>query len=183
MLVGARDIARGEAAAEELATSGRVLFQQIDVTSDTSVAAAVQRVETDFGHLDILVNNAGGYRPFRSTLHGNKVCQLHRAAGSPSRHCSAGMSFQAMPSDPAMGGIISKVYEVNVFGVVRVTNGFLPLLRKAPAAMIVNITSRIGSLTDSAITKLGTQFMAVSCSQWCWDYITARGNCLSLPHA
>ena len=88
-----------------------------------------------------------------------------------------------MPSDPAMGGIISKVYEVNVFGVVRVTNGFLPLLRKAPAAMIVNITSRIGSLADTAITKLGTQFVAVSCSQRCWDYIAARGNCQSLSHA
>ena len=82
VLLGARDIARGEAAAEELATSGRVLFQQVDVTSDTSVAAAVQRVETDFGHLDILVNNAGRYRPFSSTLHRDKVCHLHRAADS-----------------------------------------------------------------------------------------------------
>ena len=171
VLLGARDTLRGEAAAEELATSGRVLFQQIDVTSDASVAAAVQRVDTDFGQLDILVNNAGGwFEPFSSISRRDKVCQgNHRADDSqisrPSEYCSAGISIRAMPSDPAMGGIIRTVYEVNVFGLVRVTNAFLPLLHKAPAAMVVNITSKIGSLSDPAITKMGTQFMAVSCSQ------------------
>ena len=34
-----------------------------------------------------------------------------------------------------------EVYEVNVFGVIRVTNAMLPLLRRAPAARIVNVSS------------------------------------------
>ncbi|WIB12279.1 SDR family NAD(P)-dependent oxidoreductase [Curtobacterium sp. MCPF17_052] len=39
------------------------------------------------------------------------------------------------------------VYETNVFGVVRVTNAFLPLLRLADAPSVVNVTSGLGSFT------------------------------------
>ncbi len=46
-----------------------------------------------------------------------------------------------------------EVYETNVFGVIMVTNAMLPLLRRAPAARIVNVSSEVGSIasmTDSA---------------------------------
>ena len=39
------------------------------------------------------------------------------------------------------------VYETNVFGTVRVTRAFLPLLRKAEAPSVVNVTSGVGSFT------------------------------------
>lgn len=39
------------------------------------------------------------------------------------------------------------VYETNVFGVVRVTNAFLPLLRRAESPSVVNVTSGLGSFT------------------------------------
>ncbi|WP_329422703.1 SDR family NAD(P)-dependent oxidoreductase [Streptomyces sp. NBC_01693] len=42
---------------------------------------------------------------------------------------------------------IRHVYETNVFGLVRVTHAFLPLLRKATAPSVVNVTSGLGSFT------------------------------------
>jgi NAD(P)-dependent dehydrogenase (short-subunit alcohol dehydrogenase family) len=39
-----------------------------------------------------------------------------------------------------------EVYETNVFGVIIVTNAMLPLLRGAPAARIVNLSSEVGSI-------------------------------------
>jgi NAD(P)-dependent dehydrogenase (short-subunit alcohol dehydrogenase family) len=42
------------------------------------------------------------------------------------------------------------VYETNVFGVVEVTNAFLPALRQSAHPRIVNISSSTGSLTLSA---------------------------------
>jgi NAD(P)-dependent dehydrogenase (short-subunit alcohol dehydrogenase family) len=43
---------------------------------------------------------------------------------------------------------IREVYETNVFGVIMVTNAMLPLLRQAPAARIVNVSSEVGSITS-----------------------------------
>ncbi|XXZ53799.1 SDR family NAD(P)-dependent oxidoreductase [Sorangium sp. So ce341] len=42
------------------------------------------------------------------------------------------------------------VFETNVFGVVAVFQALLPLLREAPAARIVNVSSGAGSLTMNA---------------------------------
>ena len=41
-----------------------------------------------------------------------------------------------------------EVYEANVFGVIRVTNAMLPLLRRARAAWIVNVSSEVGSISS-----------------------------------
>ncbi|MEV0061419.1 SDR family oxidoreductase [Nocardia sp. NPDC050718] len=47
-------------------------------------------------------------------------------------------------TDPAM---MREVFETNVFGAVAVTNAMLPLLRRAKAARIVNVSSEVGSIT------------------------------------
>ena len=52
--VGARDEARGRAAADELGAR----FVRLDVTDDSSVASAMATIRAD-GGLDVLVNNAG----------------------------------------------------------------------------------------------------------------------------
>ena len=53
-------------------------------------------------------------------------------------------------------------YELNVLGIVRVTNAFLPLLEQSPAASIVNVSSNRGSLTMLAcdLSALATQQQA-----------------------
>jgi NAD(P)-dependent dehydrogenase (short-subunit alcohol dehydrogenase family) len=63
VLVGARDAAKGKAAAARLRkeTGGRLKNVELDVTSDESVAVATQKLRDGAITLDALVNNAGIY--------------------------------------------------------------------------------------------------------------------------
>jgi NAD(P)-dependent dehydrogenase (short-subunit alcohol dehydrogenase family) len=45
--------------------------------------------------------------------------------------------------------VFRRTYETNVFGVVAVTNAFLPALRRSAHPRIVNVSSGTGSLTWS----------------------------------
>ena len=118
VLVGARDEDHGRAAERELQAGGsRAHFVRLDVTDEQSVRTAAKWVEAEYGRLDILVNNAG----------------IARFGGG----------FR--PSETNLDGLRA-VFETNVFGVVTVTNAMLPLLRRAPAARIVNVSSGVGSL-------------------------------------
>lgn len=113
VLVGARDAARGEAAAKRIAGDARAL--ELDVTRADSIAAAAARIRRELGRLDVLVNNAGIARTAKPTT--------------------------ANLED------VRAVFETNVLGVIAVTQAMLPLLREAPAARIVNLSSRLGSLS------------------------------------
>jgi NAD(P)-dependent dehydrogenase (short-subunit alcohol dehydrogenase family) len=57
VLVGSRNLKRGEAAAKEVGPDARAL--QLDVTDQASIAAAAERIREELGRLDVLVNNAG----------------------------------------------------------------------------------------------------------------------------
>ena len=58
VLIGARDLAKGKAAADEIGNGAEAL--ELDVSSPDSVAAAFfLMVESIYGRLDVLVNNAG----------------------------------------------------------------------------------------------------------------------------
>ncbi|MEW1843405.1 SDR family NAD(P)-dependent oxidoreductase [Nonomuraea angiospora] len=52
-------------------------------------------------------------------------------------------SPDAVPSEVTRARLRT-MFEINVFGPVVVTNAFLPLLRQAPAARIVNVSSEAG---------------------------------------
>jgi NAD(P)-dependent dehydrogenase (short-subunit alcohol dehydrogenase family) len=125
VLVGARDDSRGEEAAKVLREEGlNARFLRVDVTDAAVVAEAAATIEQEYGRLDILVNNAGVSRP-----DGVPVT-------TPSSWLPSSADVDAMRS----------VFDVNVFGIVTVTNAMLPLLRRAEAARIVNVTSEIGSI-------------------------------------
>ena len=130
VLVGSRDLGRGEEAARTIDGDARAL--QLDVTDQASIAAAAERVRDEFGRLDVLVNNA--------------------AISSTSKQ--PGMSIQehaalTRPSNVSLDEVRA-VWETNVFGVLAVYQAMLPLLRQAPAARIVNVSSGVGSLTMNA---------------------------------
>ncbi|HEX7301787.1 SDR family NAD(P)-dependent oxidoreductase [Lentzea sp.] len=107
---------RDRAQGEEAAAALGARHVLIDVTDDASVAAAAADVLAHEGRIDVLVNNAG----------------VHGPAGG----------------DPAdlTGADALAVFQVNVVGVVRVTNAFLPLLRRSDDPVVVNVSSGMGSL-------------------------------------
>lgn len=118
VLVGARDTERGTVAERNLRDLGVDAHHvALDVTDQASVDQAAQQIGAEHGRLDVLVNNAGITGGLES--------------GRPSQTPLA---------------ILRQVYETNVVGVVAVTNAMLPLLRQAPAARIVNVSSEVGSV-------------------------------------
>jgi NAD(P)-dependent dehydrogenase (short-subunit alcohol dehydrogenase family) len=114
--LGSRDDARGTAAARTLGKDGDVRFVQIDVTSAESVRAAAARIEKESGALDVLVNNAG---------------IIAEGDGLPS----------AVTIDA-----LDRTLDVNLHGALRVTQAFLPLLKRSSAGRIVNVSSTMGSV-------------------------------------
>ena len=63
-----RDVAAGQALAEELSGGGRgrALFLACDVSRHEQVRDAVERTVTEFGRLDCIINNAGVHPPATS---------------------------------------------------------------------------------------------------------------------
>jgi NAD(P)-dependent dehydrogenase (short-subunit alcohol dehydrogenase family) len=129
VLVGSRDFERGEAAAREIGP-GAIAFQ-IDVTNQTSITAAAERIRQEFGHLDLLVNNAGISNTRKGDLSLAEYAELSKASKASLDEVRA-------------------VWETNVFGVLAVYQAMLPLIRESSDARIVNVSSGVGSLTTNA---------------------------------
>jgi NAD(P)-dependent dehydrogenase (short-subunit alcohol dehydrogenase family) len=60
---------------------------------------------------------------------------------------NAGISGTVLPPSTSDVAEAERVFATNYFGVLRVTNAVLPLLRRSPAGRIVNVSSSVGSLT------------------------------------
>ncbi|MGI8332773.1 SDR family oxidoreductase [Actinomadura scrupuli] len=120
VLIGARSPERGATAVATLRAEGADAHAvRLDVTDQSTIEAAATWIEAEFGRLDVLVNNAGVTTQTPETF--------------------------APPSLTSVA-TVRENYETNVFGVIAVTNAMLPLLRRSPAARIVNVSSELGSL-------------------------------------
>jgi NAD(P)-dependent dehydrogenase (short-subunit alcohol dehydrogenase family) len=125
VVVGARDLARGEAVAAGIRASGGDAHAiALDVADAETIQQAAKRIEEQFDCLDVLVNNAGI---------------------SGSGNAAPQDAVDRVPSAVDLA-IVREVFEVNVFGVIAVTNAMLPLLRRSGAARIVNLSSHAASL-------------------------------------
>jgi NAD(P)-dependent dehydrogenase (short-subunit alcohol dehydrogenase family) len=58
---------------------------------------------------------------------------------------NAGISGQGLTIEGTSADDMRRIYETNVFGIVRMTRAFLPLLRASAAGVIVNVSSGLGS--------------------------------------
>jgi NAD(P)-dependent dehydrogenase (short-subunit alcohol dehydrogenase family) len=124
--LGARSVDRGEAAASTV--EGEVRVIELDVTDQATIDAAAKHISSEAGRLDVLINNAG-------VSH----------AGEPGRPLAEIVQTGRI-TEVSMEELRT-VIEINVIGALAVTQAMLPLLRKAPAARIVNVSSGAGSLT------------------------------------
>jgi NAD(P)-dependent dehydrogenase (short-subunit alcohol dehydrogenase family) len=63
---------------------------------------------------------------------------------------NAGIALDWVPPSACDQASFEKTYATNVFGVFRVTRAMLPLLHKSKAGRIVNLSSGLGSLSQTA---------------------------------
>jgi NAD(P)-dependent dehydrogenase (short-subunit alcohol dehydrogenase family) len=122
-VIGARDVAKGQAAAESLAAEGLdAPVVQLDVEDGTSIVDAVAEIVALFGRIDILVNNAAvlidGPGGFKSSLFDLKSETARRT------------------------------FETNVLGPLRLTQAVVPIMQRTGYGRIVNLSSGAGQLSD-----------------------------------
>jgi len=148
VVLGSRDDGRARKAVDDLGAHGLIAKSlRLDLNDRTSIAAASKAIEAEHGKLDILVNNAGIFDP---------------ADGVPGK-----ASLEAA----------RRVMDTNFFGTLAVTQAMLPLLRKAPAARIVNLSSSLGSLTlngDPASTYYSAQYIGYNASKAALNMLTVQ---------
>jgi len=127
--VGARDLQKGAAAVTQIGSNAKAI--QLDITDTQSIHAAVAKIQDEFGYITLLVNNA-------AISHvGKEGRTMEEVLGS---------------QKPSIASIseLRTVWDTNVFGTLAVTQAVLPLLRNAPSARIVTVSSALGSLTLNA---------------------------------
>ncbi|MFL6299567.1 MAG: SDR family oxidoreductase [Terriglobales bacterium] len=119
VILTARDAAKAELAAKELAASGTVEPLALDVADANSIEKAAAEVSNRYGHLDVLVNNAGiNYDTWETAENAD------------------------------INGTVMDTIATNLLGPWRMCQAFLPPLRKSASARIVNVSSGSGSLTE-----------------------------------
>ncbi|MBU7582097.1 MAG: SDR family oxidoreductase [Nostoc sp. TH1S01] len=122
VILTSRDEAKGKAAAQKLQAEGlNVISYPLDVTSDESSQSLAEFIRQQCGKVDALVNNAGIY--------------IDAQAGSNSILSTKIDTLQT-------------TIDTNVFGVVRVTQALIPLMKEHNYGRIVNVSSGMGQLTD-----------------------------------
>jgi NAD(P)-dependent dehydrogenase (short-subunit alcohol dehydrogenase family) len=119
VILGSRDLQRGEAAASRLSGEGiEVVPRQLDVIDMNSITRLVTEVEQEFGRLDVLINNAG---------------ILYDTWQKPST---------------ADLNTVQQAIDTNLYGPWRMCKAFVPLLRCSQQGRIVNVSSGAGSIAS-----------------------------------
>lgn len=144
--LGSRSLESGLSAVEKLKADGisGVEAVQLDVTDSGSVDAARILIGQKTEVLDLLVNNAG---------------------------ISGGFEQSALTSSIDQ---FKSVYDTNVFGVVRVTQAFIDLLKKSPEPRIVNVSTAMASLNLAADLTNPTKLVVYQSSKTALNMYTVN---------
>ena len=93
-----------------------VSFQTLDVSDEASIQRAAKEFGNKHDHLDVLVNNAGIYPD-----EGADILTIRREQ-------------------------LTATFQTNTFGALQLVQAFLPYLRKAGTARVINVSSGYGEL-------------------------------------
>lgn len=119
VVIAARDDASGGKAADAVAAEGgSAEFLSLDVSSSESIRKAASEFAAIADRLNVLVNNAGIYP-------------------------DEGQSILTIARDR-----MADTFHTNTFGPLEVTQAFLPYLRRAKSARVINVSSGYGQLDD-----------------------------------
>jgi NAD(P)-dependent dehydrogenase (short-subunit alcohol dehydrogenase family) len=122
VILTSRDEEKGKAASEKLQAEGLdVISYPLDVTSDESSRNLAEFIRQQFGRVDVLINNAG--------------ISIDAQAGNNSLL-------------NAKIDTLQQTIDTNTFGVVRVTQALIPLMKEQNYGRIVNVSSGMGQLKD-----------------------------------
>lgn len=120
VIVASRHKEAGEKVVAQLRADGLAAETlPLEVSSDDSVASLAHHVATTHGHIQVLVNNAG----VLLDSHDDSVLDL--------------------PLDT-----LRATLETNLFGVLRVTQAFVPAMREAGYGRVVMLSSGMGQLAE-----------------------------------
>lgn len=89
---------------------------------------------------------------------------------------NAGITGAAVGVDEVDGPVLTEVLDTNTVSVVRTVHAFLPLLRRSPAPVVVNVTSGLGSFAvraDESRIEHSVPSLAYSASKAAMNMLTA----------
>jgi NAD(P)-dependent dehydrogenase (short-subunit alcohol dehydrogenase family) len=122
VFLGSRDAGRGRTAEQKLKAQGIAAEAvELDVTKPETIRAAAEIISKQFGRLDVLVNNAAVALDDKTKPPSGQALKTWRDA-----------------------------FDINFFGMVEVTQVFMPLLLKSNEGRIVNLASGLASITPHA---------------------------------
>jgi NAD(P)-dependent dehydrogenase (short-subunit alcohol dehydrogenase family) len=120
--------------------NGNVDWQQLDVSDDISIERAAAAFSDRHDHLDVLINNAAIYPD-----EGLDILSINREQ-------------------------LVATFQTNTFGALRVTQAFLPYLKKAGSARVINISSGYGEIDG----------LSANVPSYCLSKLTLNGVTLML---
>jgi len=143
VILAARSLDKAKQAIEKLPSPTQVRPIALDVTDDASIRHAVENLRQEIGYLDVLINNAGIYP-------------------------DEGVNILTIPRD-----LLTLAMDTNAFSPIQIVQAFLPLLEKASAARIINVSSGYGELSG----------LSANVPSYCLSKLALNGATIMLAEA
>lgn len=146
ILLGGRSLDKANTAAENARkdfpeTPSTIKTIQIDIEDDASIAAALEKVTSEYGYVDVLINNGGKLYipPFEIDI--------------PNLQAGGQFETKVMRKELTVREMWNKSWNVNTTGTYILTYNFVPLLLKSSSPRLLFITSGLSTLGEHGKNK------------------------------